>query len=534
MQPQQVDPIKRLDDARFAPIPEEELPAMFKQAIIPREQLEQSRISVEYTSYLTIGGGIGSFIWVDNLVVRGVQPSQIVSIGMEAKPYDRYRRLCEQSQIPETERLRSDSGSTPDNIWGFPGYAVREAVNDVLSLRMKSSIKKLTRIFSEPLMDVYTPVSGHVYASIERESERINWSKISRQGRVHCIRQTDDGYYAVLYTIRKRDGSYAGRCLLARYIYVAVGYPGARVLPELKRLRQDHNHGIESQPMPAVNAYEDHDHIYKRLQRYGGTVVVRGRGIVASRILQRICESREMNQNIHIIHLMRKPVAEGSTYRGNTRAVASHWELQPYNFPKSSWGGHLQGTFKRANDDTRSQLLDNWGGTTTSTRQDWQNIIKRGQREGWYSIIFGNLTEMSMEEDEQLCICIETAQQQKPMQVLCDVIIDATGLDANLRNHPLLRDLVDTYDLPLNIKGRLDVSNDFELQGMRTSKSRFYAGGAMTMGGKYAPVDSFLGLQYCAQTVVAELTRTHAPSLRRLTPKRSLSQWFRWMMGVTP
>lgn len=531
---EQIDPIRGLDDARFAPIVSEELPAFFNTAVISRDRLEDSGIPIEFTSYLTIGGGMGSFIWVDNLVVRGVSPSQIVSIGMEAKPYDRYRRLCEQSQIPASERLRSDSGATPDNVWGFPGYALREAFRDVLSMHMKSALSHLARVFSEPMVDVYTPISSDVFASIDREADRIGWSEISRLGRVQCVRQTDDGYYAILYTVRKRDGGFAGRCLLARYVYLAVGYPATRILPELADLREASATGDVNCPIPAVNAYEEHGHVYSYLQRHGGTVIVRGRGIVASRILQRLCEVREMNQNLHIIHLMRNPTPEGASYRGKKRAVRSHWELQAYNFPKSVWGGHLQGVFANAGDEARDQYLDSWGGTTTASRQDWQTIIEDGQREGWYSIIFGNITAMELEDDGYLCAHIETAQQQKPMQVQCDSLIDATGLDANIRKNPLLRDLVDTFDLSLNIKGRLEVNPCFEVEALRTQHGRFYAGGAMTMGARYAPVDSFLGLQYCAQSVVSDLTQIHAPSLRQFRPHRSVNQWFRWMLGVTP
>ncbi len=39
-----------------------------------------------------------------------------------------------------------------------------------------------------------------------------------------------------------------------------------------------------------VNAYENHEQVYDHLRKHGGLVLVRGRGIVASRILQRCCD----------------------------------------------------------------------------------------------------------------------------------------------------------------------------------------------------------------------------------------------------
>jgi hypothetical protein len=90
------------------------------------------------------------------------------------------------------------------------------------------------------------------------------------------------------------------------------------------------------------------------------------------------------------------------------------------------------------------------------------------------------------------------------------------------------------HDLGRNPKGRLKVANDFEIIGMENGNGRMYASGAMTLGGPYAAVDSFLGLQYAAQRSVDSLTRHRAPGLRRLNGFRSISQWLRWARGVAP
>jgi len=88
--------------------------------------------------------------------------------------------------------------------------------------------------------------------------------------------------------------------------------------------------------------------------------------------------------------------------------------------------------------------------------------------------------------------------------------------------------------LPLNPLGRLSVANDFELVEMRNGRGRMYAAGAMTLGGPYAAVDSFLGLQYAALCAVTDLAKMRAPSLQRLHPVRSLIQWFKWVFGHSP
>jgi len=113
-------------------------------------------------------------------------------------------------------------------------------------------------------------------------------------------------------------------------------------------------------------------------------------------------------------------------------------------------------------------------------------------------------------------------------------IIDATGLDSDIGSHSLLHDLVGRYNLPLNPKGRLHVSNHFELEEMAHGPSRMYASGVNTLGGPYAPVDSFLGLQYAAQRSVSHLAQTTESGIRELRGINSFYQWTRWVRGVTP
>ena len=70
-------------------------------------------------------------------------------------PWQTYEYLTRVSQIPRPERIRSDSASRPDNIWGFPSYALEEAWRD-------KSLKPLLQVFLEPMWaDFYTPRAGH-------------------------------------------------------------------------------------------------------------------------------------------------------------------------------------------------------------------------------------------------------------------------------------------------------------------------------------------------------------------------------------
>jgi lysine/ornithine N-monooxygenase len=190
---------------------------------------------------------------------------------------------------------------------------------------------------------------------------------------------------------------------------------------------------------------------------------------------------------------------------------------------------------EQADDQQRDQLLNDWGGTTTADRKDWQRIAREGLQEGWYQIYFGQANRIERTLGGQLITHLSTGKPNQPeISLTADFIIDCTGLEAAVDNNPLLKDMVRCYRLGRNPKGRLRVANDFEIEGMSNEPGRVYASGSATLGGPHAAADSFLGLQYAALRSVEALEALHAPWVQRLTPLRSFWQWTRWARGVRP
>ncbi|MBN3888898.1 MAG: FHA domain-containing protein [Nostoc sp. JL31] len=500
-------------------------PLAFQAQKVSVQALHATGLPVDESDYLAIGAGLGSFLWADLLRISGVRADKIVALGLEAEPYARYKRLCLNSQIPLYERLRSNSDSCPDNIWGWPSYALREAWGDLAKGEIKSGFKYLWQVFAEPTFaETYTPRAGNVFDSIDRETKRIGWNQIYRYGRVRVIRKTDDGRYCVAYS--RGPGNYA--FLVSRYLHLATGYPAIQFLPDLQAYREKYQ-DFKS----VVNAYEAHDHVYEQLEQHGGTVLIRGRGIVASRIVQRIYEARKRNRNIAVLHLMRSPKPQGNKFQNTQRLVKNHYEFQPFNWPKACWGGELRAMLEKATPDERKRLLADWGGTTTADRQDWQQITAQGLSEGWYQITFGEVLDVERDAQNRTITRIRE-QSFGEMKLLADFIVDATGLDAKVDANPLLADLVKHYNLPVNHLGRLTVANNFELVEMRSDRGQMYAAGAITLGGPYAAVDSFLGLQYAALVAVDGLAAVRAPGVQRLNTISSFRQWLKWVLNQSP
>ncbi|KYC41324.1 hypothetical protein WA1_21695 [Scytonema hofmannii PCC 7110] len=500
-------------------------PSVFQEEQVPVQALHATGLPVGESDYLAVGAGLGSYIWVDLLRMSGVRSENIVALGLEKEPYARYKRLCLNSQIPLHERLRSNSDSCPDNIWGWPSYALREAWHDFSQGKLDQSFRYLWQVFNEPTFaETYTPRAGNVFGSIDREAKRIGWDKIYRHGRIRAIRKTDDGRYCVAYS--QGPGSHAFH--VARHLHLATGYPAIQFLPDLQAYREKYQ-DFKS----VVNAYEEHNHIYEQLEKKGGKVLLRGRGIVASRIMQRIYEARRSNRNITVLHLMRSPKPMGNKYEKAQRLVKNHYEYQPFNWPKACWGGELRALLEKASPDERKRLLADWGGTTTADRHDWQRITEEGLREGWYKIEFGEVEKVERDTQNRPVTYIQEKGFGQ-MTLEADFIVDATGLDAKVQVNPLLADLVKHYSLPLNHLGRLSVANNFEVVEMRHGKGQIYAAGAITLGGPYAAVDSFLGLQYACLCAVDGLAAARAPSIKRLNAVSSFSNWLKWVLNQSP
>jgi hypothetical protein len=94
----------------------------------------------------------------------------------------------------------------------------------------------------------------------------------------------------------------------------------------------------------------------------------------------------------------------------------------------------------------------------------------------------------------------------------------------------LLTDLLTHSGAARNVPaGRLEVARDFEVIGTQSGNGRLYASGAMTLGGYFPGVDTFLGLQISAQEIVDALAEQGFCDY--IGPARSLVQWVRWLFN---
>jgi hypothetical protein len=470
--------------------------------------------------FVTVGGGMGSFITVDYLRIAGVSTDKMRVLSDIDHPWQTYEYLTRVSQIPRPERIRSDSASRPDNIWGFPSYALSEAIHD-------RTLAPLRQVFFEPMWaDFYTPRANQVFTGIEREAKRIGYFDMLVKGQVRMVRKRQGGGYFTILT--PPDAKPARRVAYrSQFVHLAIGYPGLKYLPELQAFRtenQDFYH--------VVSAYEDHEHIYDRLKVKKSVVLIRGGGIVSSRVLQRLMDDRANNKlDTEIIHLFRTYIS-GSHGPGPwmRRRGGNGFAYQGFNYPKSVWGGQLKAKMRRLEGEQRATEYKLMGGTNTPWRRRWQQQMNEGRSAGWYRVLAGTVEGMKVREDGMVVSHVKTSNGL--LEIAADFVIDCTGLEADISEHRVLADLLEHSGAGRNPVGRLDVERTFELRGTSSAPGVIYASGAATLGGYFPGVDTFLGLQIAAQEITDDLARRgFCP---KIGPVRSTSQWLRWARNRQP
>jgi hypothetical protein len=493
-------------------------PELLATAVWSDEDITALGIPLLDAPVVSVGGGLGSFALVSYLRMAGLGVSDIRVIGPEPVPYRTYRYLCASSQIGDPTRIRSDSSSVMDNVWGWPGYAVREA----FGARPEGFVRPLWSVLTEPLIaDYWSPTSGQVFASVDREMPRLGWSHMHVPGLVRTVRHRRGGGYIVLCTPPAGTGAPKRIAYRSAYVHIGIGYPGLRFLPDLQRYRQTY-----SDHQRVVNAYEPHEHVYDELIRRPGVVVVRGSGIVGSRILARLIEDRDnRGAQTMIWHLFRNYVSGPQGPVRFRRPGAHGFAHQGFNFARAAWGGTVKEQVERLEPSARPDFIRRIGGTNTPWRAEWQEQLDRGRREGFYRTFSGQVADVRPGADGRVVTDI-TAPDGTRLEIAANFIIDATGLEGTVDEHRVLRELMEFAGARKNPHGRMDVDRNFELLGTRNEPGRMYASGSITLGGPYVPVDSFLGLQYAALQICDDLARLGL--VPRFGRWASVRNWLAW------
>ena len=532
--------------------------------------VDASGIEVRDVPLVTVGGGIGSFAMLDVLRIAGVSPEYLAAIGPYVDAYTSLRSLLINSQISDDDRIRSGSSDRMDNIWGWPGYGMHEAIKH-------KSLSRLVHLATEPVLaEYYTPKAGDVYALMDQEAERISWYKMFICGRVPLVRRRFEGGYFVLVVPPDGSSPSGVGIIRARYVHLSVGASSVHLLEDFKEYRESTG-DLEH----VVNVYEPHEHVYEELvKRPGSRVLVRGSASSSMQVLQRLIHDRDVHgTDVEIYHLFRNYV-DGPQGPYTFRIPGGDgFSYQPFTAAKAAFGGQYQGTYRSMDDDEmRSALAAALVSTAVPRRSSWQRMLARGRKEGWYHVIKGSADGLRSGHNGAVIATVKSGNEddgdvgdvghlrsghadvghaqeigattglsgsdeafrssvllggKDTVDLEVDFVIDATGVDANLRDHEVLADLVDCGGALLNAAGQLAVNCNFEVEGVRNGDGRIFASGFPVLGNPYViPMYSFWGYQYVAWLVHNALASEGF--CNRIGLRRSINQWWRKQRGLPP
>lgn len=504
------------DEPAAAHVPGDLTQAMFDTDMWTDELVTAAGIPIVDTTFVTCGGGLGSFIMTDYLRMAGVPTAQIRVLSNIDVPWQTYKYLTRCSQIPEAERLRSDSQGMPDNLWGWPSYAYRET-------RESKTLAPIWSIITEPIfVDYWTPKAGMVFAGIEREAQRISYHDMRVRGQVRMIRKRVGGGYFTILTPPPGESATKRVAYRSLHVHLALGYPGLRFLPDLQRFRTTY----PANAPQVVNAYEPHEQVYDSLLQRPGRVLVRGGGIVASRVLQRLMEDRMFKgAQTEILHLFRTYESGRHNKWLLSRRRGSHgFAFQGFNAPKSAWGGVHTAQMLRYGPEQRKQLNQLTGGAHTPYRKLWIKEMKQSREEGWYTTFQGEVTSVAPSPTGS--IVTEIKQKSGGTGAIeADFIIDCTGLEADIREHRVWNDLLEHSGVQRNIIGRVEMEDNYEVYNGRSGGGRMYASGSATYGGICQGADTFFGLRFSTQLIADDLASVGFG--KRVGVARSLGSWWK-------
>lgn len=487
------------------------------------EMVTGAGIPIVDSRFVSIGGGMASFVLVDLLRIAGVPTDQIRVLTADDYPWQTYEHLTRCSQIPLDARIRSDSSSMPDNFWGFPSLILREAWRD-------KTLAPLWSGLTEPLLtDYWAPQLRTVLEGMAKEAKRIDWFSMAVKGPVRMVRRRAGGGYFTIITPPAGATPTKRVAFRSQFTHLGVGHPGVKFLDDLQAYRTAYDDRYR-----VVNAYEPHEHVYEELRRRPGVVVIRGNGVVASRVLQRLMDERKHHgAETTILHVFGNFV---SGPKGDSvfmrRPGGNGWSYQGFDYPKAAWGGQHWDKCRKLDGDERAEFYKLIGGANTPRRKAWVRAEEQGRREGWYRLFVGTVEEVVPGNDGTLVSRIRDPKTGAVLEAGASFIIDCTGLEADIREHRVIADLLDHGGAGRNPLGRLDVTPACQVRGVESDPGRLYATGSMTLGGYFCGVDTFLGLQLSAVDVVDDLSRVGF--CRRIGVRRSVSQWWRRVRDQAP
>jgi hypothetical protein len=149
---------------------------------------------------------------------------------------------------------------------------------------------------------------------------------------------------------------------------------------------------------------------------------------------------------------------------------------------------------------------------TAPRRRNWQAVVSQGRREGRFDEFLGEIDQVQP-GPAGLRIHITSRLQPDPGWLDVTGVVAGTGFNKSLLVIPLLRRLIEFYDLPVD-NGRIELKNDCGVPTLDRPDSRVAMMGLLA--NTVVPHgDTIAGLKYIARRFAADCARAERLRYRR-------------------
>jgi hypothetical protein len=401
-----------------------------------------------------VGDGFGSLIVYSTAVYLGFRPDQITVFGPNANPVGTYQQFA--FNLGQTVlRSESESHFLPAD---WPTFAEMDAwARRSPSLLVRSARRKFNPGVPDILAEAHV-VQHELGWNDNRYPARVGW--LQREGAVAADR------YFVLYD---EDANFIGR---ARHVMLAVGHGPLSFPPVLARAKEDPILGVRVAQAYEAKAYDP-----------SGRYIVIGAGIASVNEWANI-----LDVGGKCISLTRNPEPDE----------------QDLNTPRCFFEALGIDAFQALSFDQRIAFLGQILKGTTPKRRGWLERIERGRQEGRFEALLGEIDEV---EPGPLGLRVHVVSRHGPDPGWMDVtgVVAGTGFNKSALSVPLLRRLVEFYDVPI-ADGRIKLQSNCGVPGLDRPDSRcglmgIHANAVVTHG------DTIAGLKYVGRRFVADCYR---------------------------
>lgn len=392
-----------------------------------------------------IGDGPAALITLAVLHDQGLPLEAMAVYGDNPRPMATmagYMRSVRQRYM----RSEADGHLSPRN---FPDLALLDAWQQRSPLPMLAS-----------LIDRYTPTCELLLEHADALATSLQFQERKVYTRVAAVLRDEDSTGSFL--LYDAEGKQQGA---ARHVVLALGHPGLR-WPEAALPWRTHECVSHAYQNPVLQA--------------GEQLVICGGGMAAAHLWLAALDS-----GAHVIALHRRRLRR-----------------QQLNAPRCSFSAAGIDTFRSLDSVGRRTWLRGAGGSF-AYRRDWEARLAQARRAGTFTDQLGELSRIELgtsntRQTGRLLLHLSDGVTLTANRLIC-----ATGFHSDMLRHGLIRQLVDTYGLPVQ-DGILQPDDDFTLKPLSRPNSICAVVGMLS---RWAlPVaDTFVGMKYAARRLAPML-----------------------------